>query len=736
MSAVLALAVLSCTQTAEPEGYGYVDISVARDSSVDDVDITASAAVSAATKAGTSDAIALTIYDAAGEVAYQTDDCSQVTEPVSLSTGQYRAVATSGLSLSDGAAAFDTPFYSATKEFTVRRGTVEILEMTLTLEAVMVTAEFSQEIQDNFSSYVLTVSNGVSSLEFGKSDAVADAAGNGSDGAASSSGDGETVPATGKTGYFAVTGTLTYSLSLTGNDGRVFSPLTQTYTDVKAKQHYAFSFSVAEKQPEGGAAITIVVDDSMTEKEHDIFLDFTVQDIPEITDSFSSVDGGSFYAGDASPKIVYIDLKKPAASVMLINKDTGLGEAGLPEETELVNADGETLAMLSGLGIAAFAVTAETLNTEIDFTEFFASLPAGSYSFEIFVQNEAGGEQTAEIRFEVLPVVEALAANAWARFADLSGRWLTEEQPEGLGFQYRTADGEWMDADAEVTVDAGTKTFSAELRGLSAATQYEYRAVTAASTKTAPVQFTTEAEQVVPNMSFDSWYQDGSIWYPDANADNFYWDTANKGSSMANLTPTAPEETHLAVAGEGKKAAKLESMYANVVIVKVFAAGNIYTGKFGEAKISVSNPGATLDWGVPFTSRPLALKGFYDYSPETVDQGSYNDMSGKTDIGQIQIMLTDWDKPFTINTQDKTFVDVQNDEHIIAYASLDLGQTDGYQPFTLELEYRDRTRTPKYIVIVAAASKYGDYFTGGVGSTLYLDEFSFVYDPAELEQGE
>ena len=731
MSAVLALAVLSCTQTAEPEGYGYVDISVARDSSVDDVDITASA-VSAATKAGTPDAIALTIYDAAGEVAYQTDDCSQVTEPVSLSTGQYRAVATSGLSLSDGAAAFDTPFYSAAKEFTVRRGTVETLEMTLTLEAVMVTAEFSQEIQDNFSSYVLTVSNGVSSLEFGRSDAVADAAGDGSDGAASASGDGETVPATGKTGYFAVTGTLTYSLSLTGNDGRVFSPLTQTYTDVKAKQHYAFSFSVAEKQPEGGAAITIVVDDSMTEKEHDILLDFTVQDIPEITDSFSAVDGGSFYAGDASPKIVYVDLKKPAASVMLINKDTGLGEAGLPEETELVNADGETLAMLSGLGIAASAVTAETLNAEIDFTEFFASLPAGSYSFEIFVQNEAGGEQTAEIRFEVLPVVEALAANAWARFADLSGRWLTEEQPEGLGFQYRTADGEWMDADAEVTVDAGSKTFSAELRGLSAATQYEYRAVTAVSDQTAPVQFTTEAEQVVPNMNFDGWYQDGDVWYPNVDADNFYWDTANKGSSMAGLAPTAPEDTHLAVAGDGKKAARLESMCANIAFVKVFAAGNIYTGKFGEAKVSINNPGATLDWGVPFTSRPLALKGFYDYSPKTVDQGSYNDMSGKTDIGQIQIILTDWDKPFTINTQDKTFVDV-NDERIIAYASLDLGQTDGYQPFTLELEYRDRTRTPKYIVIVAAASKYGDYFTGGVGSTLYLDEFSFVYDPAELD---
>ena len=429
---------------------------------------------------------------------------------------------------------------------------------------------------------------------------------------------------------------------------------------------------------------------------------------------------------------MYLNLKHPATSFLISHDDEGLVAAGLPEEVELVNASEEILSSLAGLGITAPSVTAEVLNPEIDLTGFFASLPAGTYGFEIFVQNDAEGELLQEISFEVKPVVETLTANAWARFAYLSGRWLTEDQPEGLGFQYRTGDEEWTNVDADVTVNAEAKTFEAELHGLAAGTQYEYRAVTAAFRENQPVQFTTETEQVVPNMNFDSWYQDGSVWYPDADADNFYWDTANKGSSMAKLTPTAPEETHLAVTGEGKKAAKLESMYANLGIVKVFAAGNIYTGKFGETKISISNPGATLDWGVPFTSRPLALKGFYDYSPKTVDQGSYNDMSGKTDIGQIQIILTDWDKPFTINTQDKTFVDV-NDERIIAYASLDLGQTDGYQPFTLELEYRDRTRTPKYIVIVAAASKYGDYFTGGVGSTLYLDEFSFVYDPTELD---
>ena len=34
----------------------------------------------------------------------------------------------------------------------------------------------------------------------------------------------------------------------------------------------------------------------------------------------------------------------------------------------------------------------------------------------------------------------------------------------------------------------------------------------------------------------------------------------------------------------------------------------------------------------------------------------------------------------------------------------------------------------KYIIIVAAASKYGDYFIGGVGSTLWLDEMELVYE--------
>lgn len=708
--AILTLPVLSCTQTVEPEGYGYVDIDVRLDRNAEDIEFDAVSSDVSVKSTGESSPIALAIYRSGSDEPVEViEDCASVLEPLKLKTGHYTAVATCGESLSEGsAAAFDSPFYSDTETFVIKNGVSETLDMTLVLDAVKVTTEFSEEIRENFKSYVLTVSNGVSELVFSNLDGTVD-----------------------RDGYFAVTGTLEWSLALTNNDGEVYETLTGSYEEVKPKQHYTISFRMAEKQPEGGAVISIVVDDSMTEKEHDILLDFSVKDKPEISASFSLDSPLSFHTGDASEKILYLNLKHPATSFLISHDDEGLVAAGLPEEVELVNASEEILSSLEGLGITAPSVTAEVLNPEIDLTGFFSSLPAGTYGFEIFVQNDAEGELLQEISFEVKPVVETLTANAWARFAYLSGRWLTEDQPEGLGFQYRTGDEEWTNVDADVTVNAEAKTFEAELHGLAAGTQYEYRAVTAAFRENQPVQFTTETEQVLHNMSFDKWYMDGKAPMPNASADYKIWDSANPGSASFNIVPTTQETSNLAVTGENKSAAKLTTLSAPVVGL---AAGNIYTGIFEGTVGGIIPSGAALEWGVLFSSRPLALKGFYDYRPVAIDvaKGPYADMEGQTDVGQIQFILTDWDAPFRIDTSAGTFVDVENDGHIIAYASLDLGKTDGYQPFTLELEYRDRTRTPKYIVIVAAASKYGDYFTGGVGSTLYLDEFSFVYDPAEL----
>ena len=178
------------------------------------------------------------------------------------------------------------------------------------------------------------------------------------------------------------------------------------------------------------------------------------------------------------------------------------------------------------------------------------------------------------------------------------------------------------------------------------------------------------------------------------------------------------------MSGEGKKAAQMESK--NAVIA--FAAGNLYIGKFGR----INGIGAILDWGVEFSDKPMGLKGYYKYSPMTISHAKapYLDLIGNAlDKCQIQIFLTDWDEPFTVNTLAGQFVDLQNDPNIIAYGKLESDETVAdYREFYIPLEYRDKTRTPKYIVISCCASYLGDYFTGGEGSKLLVDEFELVYD--------
>ena len=78
-------------------------------------------------------------------------------------------------------------------------------------------------------------------------------------------------------------------------------------------------------------------------------------------------------------------------------------------------------------------------------------------------------------------------------------------------------------------------------------------------------------------------------------------------------------------------------------------------------------------------------------------------------------------------------VDLENDPDIIATAKYTSDvTTDGYVEFCLPIEYRNFTDEPTYVIVTACASYLGDYFTGGEGSTLYVDEFSFEYDVTKL----
>ncbi len=307
--------------------------------------------------------------------------------------------------------------------------------------------------------------------------------------------------------------------------------------------------------------------------------------------------------------------------------------------------------------------------------------------------------------------------NAWSWAASFSGKTNGEGIPV---FEYRKAsDSEWIPC-GETKADGVNVTAYAE--GLEAGAEYVVRLTNGVLTS-AETRFTAGEAAQIHNMNFDSW-SNGDKYFPN---DGGYaiWDSANSTGIVKTTTPSDD-----AVKG---KAARLESMYKFM-----FAAGNIFTGDFIKAVIS-GGVGATLDWGTPFTARPLALRGYYKYSPKTIDYASnkYADMKGQTDQCQILACLTDWAAPFQVNTATEKFVDFENDPGIIAFAQFNTSEASSeYVQFTLPLVYRSNSRIPSYLIIAGASSRYGDYFTGGKGSILFLDEFEFIYDPAELTEEE
>ncbi len=305
-----------------------------------------------------------------------------------------------------------------------------------------------------------------------------------------------------------------------------------------------------------------------------------------------------------------------------------------------------------------------------------------------------------------------------ATSATLKGSIQSGKQPV---VEYRkSTDSNWTSQpSADITI-SGTN-YTTDLQQLTPGTAYECRISidgTVAGTQT----FTTAPATPLTDGSFDNWHQEEKLWNPWSLGGTSFWDTGNKGAvtiSDSNSIPTS--ET---CNGSGL-AASLESKY----LVLKFAAGNIFTGSY----VKTVGTNGVLSFGRSFSSFPSKLRINYKYTSATIDRVGEDALSylkGRPDSCHIYIALTDWDEPLEIRTRpsERQLFD-KADSHIIAYAELIQGSsTSAYQQKDLVLDYRYTNRTPKYIVVVASASKYGDYFTGGVGSKLWLDNFELIYE--------
>lgn len=338
-------------------------------------------------------------------------------------------------------------------------------------------------------------------------------------------------------------------------------------------------------------------------------------------------------------------------------------------------------------------------------------------------------------------------ANSFATCAYVYGS-ITDKKGEGvvdpakMFIEYKKASAsEWTSVAATVN---GTDAYKATLTGLTAGTAYQYRMAYRdgdTNFESEAKSLTTEAATALINGNMDDWYKSGKTWYAcsesyfSANGSSF-WDSSNPGTTtgagaLVNKNPTQGNATTVHTAGG--KSAELKSQYASAFGIGKFAAASLYTGKFNKLQ---GADGAVIDFGQPFTARPTQLHGYFQYTSAKINYvgkdtpASANIVKNQTDdICSIYIALTTEAKTVD-NTVVGTFVNWETDPAVVAYGELpasDCVTTNGWKEFTIDLKYHNLTTKPTHIIIVCSSSKYGDYFTGGDGSIMYVDDLSLVY---------
>lgn len=295
--------------------------------------------------------------------------------------------------------------------------------------------------------------------------------------------------------------------------------------------------------------------------------------------------------------------------------------------------------------------------------------------------------------------------------------------------------------------------FSAEIKGLSPSTTYEYRLVLTSLESgeeeilAAPSDVTTGKAVPVPNGGFETTSNDESSKYKsfydpsssDPTLQKQWWGNGNEGATLVGSSSVIcyPDASDYK---EGTQSVCLQSRW---VVVK-FAAGNLFSGHFGNL---IGTTGGTVYFGRPFTARPTALRFWMKYSGGVINRESGNvpadGKKGNYDKASIRIALGTWDfkkyggdadSPVMFDTTNpSTFVDFSTDASTIAFgekivSSDDSNPAKDWIQVTIPVEYRSQTTYPTHIIISCAASMYGDYFSGYDNSKLWLDGMELLYE--------
>ena len=657
---------------------------------------------------------------------------SAVPEKIDLAVGSdYKVRVVAGDSVS---ASFDKKYYEGVEPFSVTNGNTTSVEVNCNIVNTLVKVNFTEEMNTYLSS--------------GNVNVAVDANAGGLDYAWSEK--NQDVPV----GYYMLPNGKKYLTCVFTATTKSGKKITQTDVIQAAKSAtlYTLTYAPSTETPErptdeGGGFFTLKVDETPLKTQEEEINIYRRPVVKVMSDGAEvSTDAPWFISLNATVSPV---MTLTGSSVLTTATAEGslLEKLGFQGSIDLLSE--ETASSLQQKGIT-LTVPAQSSGRQIvmnwgnSWTELLKE--EAMYSLKYTLADENGKQSTLDWEIVVsdmdVQTTDIPRFETWADRTVFYGEVIDSHTPAAgaaFSFQYRKkGDGTWSQS---VPATLSGQTIKSDVvKGLTPGTTYEYRILEDTKLSNIVCEVTTEEALALPNSSFENWSGDvPKLIY--GEGESMFWDSGNHGSQKVSKNVTAPDSN---VKHSGSYSAKLSSIYANMLGIGQFAAGNIFIGQYLETQMDGLTGHGVLGLGRPFASRPLALKGYIRYVSGIVDRGGDKIPNDTQDKGIIYAALTDGDGEeyngtywsFVIKTKESKFFD-KNGANVVAYGDKiweSSTEGEGMHEFIIPFEYKSMERIPNRIMLVAAASQFGDYFQGSTGSVMWLDDLELIYEESKLPE--
>lgn len=374
-----------------------------------------------------------------------------------------------------------------------------------------------------------------------------------------------------------------------------------------------------------------------------------------------------------------------------------------------------------------------------DFMNRIAQRDEKAYVITLTAKDSYGKEHSADLRIGVGEVQEDPITLApvdakdfmavLSKRAVITGTMKADAVNPAIEYHQKGSAAAWTSVPVNLT-RAGLS-FSVTLTDLAPDTEYEYRAVADDFKSSETYTFKTEPAFVIPNANMEDWSnysENDKVLLPAPGGKRTFWDTGNHGSSTMGVTLT---EGSTDMYHSPSKSARLNSQFVGLGgLVGKFAAGNLFVGEYAQTK----GTNGVINFGRPYDgSHPDALKLWVNYRPAAATNktsGSHI-AQGKMDEAQIYIAFTTG--VVKVDTSDKSTLFSKEKQEVLGYGELNFteafGENGELSQVTIPVTWKSSASTtkPTHMIIVCSASRYGDYFEGGDGSLMYVDDFELVY---------